>query len=142
MAESTRIRARGAGNWERPALPSVHRQGRHAPASPSLTAPRGITEVGDFFHEFERLILLQYEEHPERAREIFMNIDDVLSLRIIELERRKESLRRLREKIRTLLMLEGDPETPWPSQVPSTSNRGSPSPLREVRGRECSVKDY
>jgi len=98
------------------------------------------TEVGDFFHEFERLILIQYEEHPERAREIFMNIDDILSRRIIELERRKESLRKLREKIRTLLMLEGDPETPWPSQVPSGSNRGSPSPLREARGRECSVK--
>jgi ABC-type cobalamin/Fe3+-siderophores transport system ATPase subunit len=96
-------------------------------------------EVGDFFREFERLILIQYEEHPERAREIFMNIDDILSRRIIELERRKESLRKLREKIRTLLMLEGDPETPWRANVsdmpdPKPEGRSHPASSGPVQG--------
>jgi hypothetical protein len=115
------------GDREPPLRKMPSALGAPGPGGCLVDAPTGtdIMEVGDFFREFERLILIQYEEHPERAREIFMNIDDILSRRIIELERRKESLRKLREKIRTLLMLEGDPETPWPSQIPSTSH-GAP----------------
>jgi hypothetical protein len=85
-----------------------------------MDAPTGINimEVGvtfdnDLLREFEELLERHFEEYPELATSLWRDIEEYFTRKIIELERRKERLKKLREKIRAIRELyEATPKPP------------------------------
>ena len=157
-------RARAAERREHSAAYTASRcQGGASPALPPVPAPMGASgEVGDtavrvvrvsgvdndLLQEFEKLLEQHFNQYPELAASLWREIEGYLTKKIVELERRKQRLRRLRDKVRTIRMLyEVTPKPPGGPMSPTCrtpSPRGAPTsaPRDPSRGRECSVKDY
>jgi hypothetical protein len=151
MAERVPIRSRGAEEGGLSSALNADKEEGGLARLPLSATPTGDTEVGDstvvrvdndLLQEFERLLEQHFDQYPELAASLWREIEGYLTRKIVELERRKERLRRLRDKVHAMRMLyEGDPETPWRARgsavsLPKPEGRSNLRSRGPSRGRE------
>jgi hypothetical protein len=109
-----------SGDREPPLRKMPSALGAPGPGGCLVDAPTGIDimEVGvtvdnDLLREFEELLEQHFEQNPELATSLWRDIEEDFTRKIIELERRKERLKKLRNKVRAIRMLyEATPKPP------------------------------